>query len=61
MIPGLSTHMPEAVVYADAQNADVETYIQIYNGAGFLMQVEADWVMRIIRRLPRFVMRRIEF
>jgi hypothetical protein len=48
MIPGLSTHMPEAVVYADKAGADVETYIQIYNAAGFLMQVEADWVMRII-------------
>jgi hypothetical protein len=49
MIPALSTHMPETVIYADQMGADVETYIQIYNAAGFLMQVEADWVMRIIR------------
>ncbi|MEW6754378.1 MAG: hypothetical protein AB1505_25855 [Candidatus Latescibacterota bacterium] len=56
MVPGLSTHMPETVVYADAQGADVETYIQIYNAAGFLMQVEADWVMQIIRRARRPVM-----
>ncbi|MFA6107264.1 MAG: hypothetical protein WDA75_00715 [Candidatus Latescibacterota bacterium] len=56
MVPGLSTHMPETVVYADAQNADVETYIQIYNGAGFLMQVEADWVMRIISTAHKPVM-----
>ena len=56
MIPGLSTHMPEAVVYADAMGADVETYIQIYNAAGFLMQVEADWVMRIISQAQRPVM-----
>jgi hypothetical protein len=48
MIPGLSTHMPEAIIYADKQEADVETYIQIYNAAGFLMQIEADWVMNII-------------
>jgi hypothetical protein len=48
MIPGLSTHMPETIPYADAQGADIETYIQLYNAAGFLMQVEADWVMRII-------------
>jgi hypothetical protein len=27
---------------------DVATYIQIYNAAGFLMQVEIDWVQRII-------------
>jgi hypothetical protein len=48
MIPGLSTHMPEAPVIADKTGIDVEAYIQIYNALGFLMQVEADWVMRII-------------
>jgi hypothetical protein len=56
MIPGLSTHMPEAIVYADAMGADVETYIQIYNAAGFLMQVEADWVMRVINQAKKPVM-----
>lgn len=56
MIPGLSTHMPEAVVIADKTGADVETYIQLYNAAGFLMQVEADWVMRIIREAEEPVM-----
>lgn len=56
MIPGLSTHMPEAVVYADSMGADVETYIQIYNAAGFLMQVEADWVMRVISQAQKPVM-----
>lgn len=56
MIPGLSTHMPEAVVYADNIGADVETYIQLYNAAGFLLQVEADWVMRIIQNAQKPVM-----
>ena len=56
MIPGLSTHMPESVVYADNMDADVETYIQMYNAAGFLMQVEADWVMRIIQNAKKPVM-----
>jgi hypothetical protein len=56
MIPGLSTHMPESVVYADETGADVETYIQLYNAAGFLMQVEADWVMRIIQNAKKPVM-----
>jgi hypothetical protein len=56
MIPGLSTHMPEAVIYADKIGADVETYIQIYNAAGFLMQVEADWIMRVIRNAAKPVM-----
>jgi hypothetical protein len=56
MIPGLSTHMPEAVVYADKQGADVETYIQLYNSAGFLMQVEVDWVMKVIQEAKKPVM-----
>lgn len=56
MIPGLSTHMPESVVYADKTGADVETYIQIYNAAGFMMQVEADWVQRIIANAHKPVM-----
>lgn len=56
MIPGLSTHMPETIVYADRIGADVETYIQLYNAAGFLMQVEADWVQRIIQNAQKPVM-----
>ncbi len=56
MVPGLSTHMPETPIYADRQGADVETYIQIYNAAGFLMQVEADWVQRIIANAQKPVM-----
>jgi hypothetical protein len=56
MLPGLSTHMPETVIYADKMGADVETYIQLYNSAGFLMQVEADWVMRVIREARKPVM-----
>ena len=50
MLPGLSTHMPETIAYADASDLDVETYIAIYNAAGFLMHLEADWVHRIIWR-----------
>ncbi len=56
MLPGLSTHMPETVVVADKIGADVETYIQIYNAAGFLMPIEADWVMRIIKNAKKPVM-----
>ena len=55
MIPGLSTHMPETIVYADETNADVETYIQIYNATGFLMQVETDWVMKIINTAKKAI------
>ncbi|HET59996.1 MAG TPA: hypothetical protein ENN32_06475 [Chloroflexi bacterium] len=56
MIPGLSTHMPEAVQIADESGADVETYIQLYNAYGFLMQVEVDWVMKVIHRAKKPVM-----
>ncbi len=56
MIPGLSTHMPETVIYADRMAADVETYIQLYNSTGFLMQVEVDWVMKVIREAKKPVM-----
>ena len=48
MIPGLSAHMPELVVFSDLNGYDVETYIQIYNCAGFLMQVEIEYVHSII-------------
>ena len=53
MIPGLSTHMPETPGYADASGLDVATYIQIYNPIGFLMQVEIDWVHRVIQKAKR--------
>ncbi len=53
MIPGLSTHMPEAIPYADKGGYDIETYIQIYNADGFMMQMEIDWVMRIIQKAEK--------
>lgn len=56
MIPGLSTHLPETVIICDKTNADVETYIQLYNSAGFLMQVEVDWIMRVISEAKKPVM-----
>jgi hypothetical protein len=49
MIPALSTHMPETIIIADKTKADIETYIQIYNAIGFLMHVEPEWVMQIIK------------
>lgn len=48
MIPGLSAHMPEIIPYTDANGYDVETYIQIYNPVGFMMQMEIEGVHRII-------------
>ena len=56
MIPGLSTHMPEAIVLADETGLDVETYISLYNAIGFLMQVEVDWIAQVIRQAKKPVM-----
>ncbi len=56
MIPGLSAHMPEIIYYADGNQYDVETYIQIYNAAGFLMQVEVETVSKIIWQAKKPVM-----
>jgi len=48
LIPGLAAHMPELIVYSDEQQYDVETYIQIYNCLGFLMQVEVEYIHKTI-------------
>ncbi len=48
LIPGLSTHLPEVIVAADRMNLDVASYISIYNAAGFLMNIEIDWVQKVI-------------
>ena len=56
MIPGLSAHMPELILYSDQNGYDVETYIQIYNCMGFLMQIEIETVSRIIHNAKKPVM-----
>ena len=56
LIPGLSAHMPEIIQYSDLNGYDVETYIQIFNCLGFLMQVEIESVIRIIHEAKKPVM-----
>ena len=56
MIPGLSAHMPELITYSDENGYDVETYIQIYNCMGFMMQVEIETVASIINSARKPVM-----
>ena len=56
MKPGFSAHMPEVVQYSDANDYDVETYIQIFNCMGFLLQVEVASVARIIQKAKHPVM-----
>ncbi|RKJ41760.1 hypothetical protein D7X94_02800 [Acutalibacter sp. 1XD8-33] len=56
MVPGLSAHMPELIVYSDKNGYDVQTYIQIFNCMGFLMQVEIETVASIIHNAKKPVM-----
>jgi hypothetical protein len=56
MVPGLSCHMPELVIYSDLNEYDVETYIQIYNCMGFLMQIEVEYVHKVIWAAKKPVM-----
>jgi hypothetical protein len=56
MLPGVTAHMPELIVYCDNNGYDVETYVQIYNCLGFLMQVEVETVASIINNAKKPVM-----
>ncbi len=56
MKTGLSAHMPELVIYSDKNNYDVDTYIQLYNCMGFLMQVEVEGVNAVIWNAKKPVM-----
>lgn len=56
MIPGLSAHMPELITYSDLNEYDVETYIQPYNCMGFLMQVEVEYINKVIWQAKKPVM-----
>ena len=56
LIPGLSAHMPEVIQYADLNGYDVETYIQIFNCLGFLMEVEIESIIKIIHEAKKPVM-----
>lgn len=56
MIPGLSAHMPEIIIYCDKNGYDVQTYIQIYNCMGFMMQVEVETVAKNIQSARKPVM-----
>jgi hypothetical protein len=56
LIPGLTAHMPEIIQYSDENAYDVETYVQIFNCLGFLMQVEVESVIRIIHEAKKPVL-----
>lgn len=49
MIPGISTHRPEALVVCQQAGYDMEVYVQPLNPIGFLCPLETDWTVRVIR------------
>ncbi len=56
MVPGASAHMPEIVEYCDENDYDVQTYIQIYNCQGFLMQRDVEETARLIHNARKPVL-----
>jgi len=56
MIPGLSAHMPELIIYSDENEYDVQSYVQIFNCVGFLMQIEIESIIRTIHGAKKPVM-----
>lgn len=56
MIPGLSAHMPELIMYSDENEYDVQSYIQLFNCMGFLMQIEVESIIQIIHAAKKPVM-----
>ena len=56
MIPAVGSHIPEVVNLIDENEYDFESYIQIYNCDGFLMQQEIEKCARTIQNAKKPVM-----
>jgi hypothetical protein len=56
MIPGISSHRPEALGICVEQGYDVELMILPLNTLGFLCAYEVEWQARIIRQCPKPVL-----
>lgn len=53
MVPGVSTHRPDALSACEAAGYDAEVYILPLNVIGFLSNLETNWVAHIIRSTPK--------
>jgi len=56
MIPGISSHRPEALGICTQRGYDVELMILPLNTLGFLCSLEVEWQSRIIRDCPKPVL-----
>ncbi len=74
MIPGLSAHMPELIIYSDMNEYDVQTYVQLYKlhgifdasrsriyPQGYLERKKASYDDQIDGSRPCNTIRRVEF
>lgn len=48
MSAGIQANMPEIITYSDNNGYDADVYVQNYNCAGFLMQVEIEQCIQVI-------------
>lgn len=48
MEAGIQANMPEIITYGDDNGYDVDVYVQNYNCAGYLMQVEIEHCIQVI-------------
>lgn len=48
MCTGLQANMPEIITYGNDNGYDVDVYVQNYNCAGYLMQVEIEQCIQVI-------------
>ena len=53
MIPGISSHRPEAIVTADKRGYDAEVYIQPLNALGHMSPMEISWVIDTVKNTPK--------
>jgi hypothetical protein len=56
MIPMIGNHSYQIIPFADDNNEDVETYLCVYNSAGFYMHAEVEDVYRTIQNAKKPVL-----
>lgn len=56
LIPGVTAHMPELLLFSDQNGYDIQTYATMYNCLGFMMHVEVEYIASMIHHAQKPVM-----
>lgn len=56
LIPGVTAHMPELILFSDQNGYDIQTYATMYNCLGFMMHVEVEYTAGMIHHAKKPVM-----